>query len=147
MGRPKREWEAPVTMSTEPMRDIKDSTLFRAASETVADLADLVQKEMRLARAEITDKVSTRLQAGIWMTAAGLLGFLALLVLLQAIVFGLIALGLAPFWSALIVAGVLALLGGAAYYKGRLDAAQGLTPTRTIRNVKEDIRSTKEQLT
>ena len=59
-----------MTISDQPLRDVKESTLFRAASETVADLADLLQKEMRLARAEITDKLSTKLQAGIWMTAA-----------------------------------------------------------------------------
>jgi len=135
-----------VAISTEPLREVKETTLFRTASETVADLADLLQKEMRLARAEITDKLSTKLQAGIWMTAAGLLGFLALLILLEAIVFGLVALGLSPFWSAVIVAVVLGCLGGAAYFKGRLDAAKGLTPTRTIRQVKEDIRTTKEQL-
>ena len=135
-----------MAISTEPLREVKETTLFRTASETVADLADLLQKEMRLARAEITDKLSTKLQAGIWMTAAGLLGFLALLILLEAIVFGLVALGLTPFWSALIVAVVLGCLGGAAYFKGRLDAAKGLTPTRTIRQVKEDIRTTKEQL-
>jgi hypothetical protein len=134
-------------MSPEPLREVKESTLFRAASETVADLADLLQKEMRLARAEIMDRLGTKLQAGIWMTAAGLLGFLALLILLEAIIFGLVALGLGPFWSALIVAVVLACLAGAAYYKGRQDAARGLTPTRTIRQVKEDIRTTKEQLT
>jgi hypothetical protein len=136
-----------VTISDQPLRDVKESTLFRAASETVADLADLLQKEMRLARAEITDKLSTKLQAGIWMTAAGLLGFLALLILLEAIIFGLVALGLAPFWSALIVAVVLACLAGAAYFKGRSDATKGLTPTRAIRQVKEDIRTTREQLT
>jgi hypothetical protein len=136
-----------VTISEQPLRDVKESALFRAASETVADLADLLQKEVRLARAEMTDKLSTKLQAGIWMMAAGLLGFLALLILLEAVIFGLIALGFTPFWSALAVAIVIACLAAAAYYKGRRDAGKGLAPTRTIRQVKEDIRSTKEQLT
>jgi uncharacterized membrane protein YqjE len=136
-----------VTISPEPLRDVKESALFRTLSELVADLADLLQKELRLARAEISDNLSKRLQAGIWMTAAGLLGFLALLILLEAIIFGLVGLGLTPFWAALLVAVVLACLGGASYYKGRLDAERGLTPRRTIRQVKEDIRTTKEQLT
>jgi len=134
-------------MSHEPLRDVKESTLVRTLSDLASDFADLLQKELRLARAEITQNLSTKFQAGIWMTVAGVLGFLAVLVLLQAIIFGLIELGLSPFWAALIVAVVLASIGAASYFKGRSDAARELTPRRTIHQVKEDIRTTKEQLT
>ena len=48
-------------------------------SEVVADLADLFQKELRLARAEISAKLSTRLHAGIWMSVAGVLALVAAL--------------------------------------------------------------------
>lgn len=135
-----------MSISPEPIRDVKESALFRTMSEMVADLADLFQKELRLARAEISHNISKRLQAGIWMSAAGVFGLLAFVILLEAIIFGLIGLGMSPFWASLLVAVVLACLGGAAYFKGRRDAEEGLTPQRTIRQVKEDIRSTKEQL-
>jgi len=40
-------------------------------SSVVSDLADLVQKEFQLARTEIGDKLSTKLQASVWMAGAG----------------------------------------------------------------------------
>ena len=135
-----------MLISPEPIREVKESTLFRAVPDMVADLTDLFQKELRLARAEITRNINRRLQAGIWMSAAGVLGFLAFVILLQACIFGLIARGMSPFWAALLVAVVLGCLGGAAYAKGRHDAQQALAPERAIRQVKEDIRVTKEQL-
>lgn len=134
-------------MSPEPLRDVKKSTLIRTLSDLASDFADLLQKELRLARAEITDNLSSKFQAGIWMIAAGFIGFLAVLVLLEAIIFGLVELGLSPFWAALLVAVVLGGIGAASYFKGRSDAAKELTPRRTIRQVKQDIRTTKEQLT
>jgi hypothetical protein len=126
---------------------LKNAALPRAISDVVADVADLFQKELRLARAEISDKLSTKLQAGIWMSVAGVLGLIAALLVVQGIVFGIASFGLALHWSCLIVAGVLAAAGALAYYKGRADAQEELTPTRTIHQVKQDIMTTKEQLT
>jgi hypothetical protein len=126
---------------------LKNAALPRAISDVVADVADLFQKELRLARAEISDKLSTKLQAGIWMSAAGVLGLIAALLVVQGLVFGIASFGLALHWSCLIVAGVLAAAGALAYYKGRADAQEELTPTRTIHQVKQDIMTTKEQLT
>ena len=61
--------------------------------------------------------------------------------------FGITTFGIALHWSCLIVAAVLAAAGGAAYAKGIADAREELTPTRTIRQVKQDIATAKEQLT
>ena len=54
--------------------------------------------------------------------------------------------GFAMHWSCLIVATVLAAVGAAAFAKGRADAAEDLTPNRTIHQVKQDIAIAKEQL-
>ena len=125
----------------------KNSTLPRAVSEVVADLADLFQKELRLAKAEISAKLSMKLRAGVWMSAAAGLGIAAALLLLQALVFGIASYGIALHWSCLIVAAVVAVAAGAAYAKGQADAREELTPTRTIHNVQQDIATAKEQLT
>ena len=53
---------------------LKDTALPHVVSSVVADLADLFQKEMRLARAELSAKIATKLQAGVWMSAAGIMG-------------------------------------------------------------------------
>jgi hypothetical protein len=85
--------------------------------------------------------------AGVWMSAAAGLGIAAVLLILQAAVFGIASFGIAMHWSCLIVAAVLAVAAGAAYAKGRSDAREELTPTRTIQNVQQDIATAKEQLT
>lgn len=73
---------------------LKDATLPQTLSEVVADLADLFHKELRLAKAEISAKISTKLNAGVWMLAAAILGFLAVIAVLEAIVFAIPALAL-----------------------------------------------------
>jgi hypothetical protein len=50
------------------------SGLTRALTELLADLADLARKEMQLAKAEVTEKITSGLRASVWMIAAGVLG-------------------------------------------------------------------------
>jgi len=126
---------------------LKSSTLTRSLSDVISDLSDLFQKEMRLARAEMSAKISNKLQAGVWMGAAGLLGLIALLVLIEAVVFGIASFGIALHWSCLIVAAVLGAGAAAAFFRGRANAQEELTPSRTINQVKQDIAVTKEKLT
>ena len=125
---------------------LKNSALPRALSEVIADVADLIQKEMRLARTELSEKLSLKIQGGIWRGVAGLLAVIAVLVLIEAVVFGLAAAtGLAMHWSCLIVAGVLAIVAAAAFAKGRADSQEELVPERSLHQVKEDIAAVKEQ--
>jgi uncharacterized membrane protein YgcG len=126
---------------------LKDATLPHALSEVVADLADLLQKELRLAKAEISSKISTKLGAGIWMSAAGVLGLVAVFIVLHALIFAIASTGVAMHWSCLIVAAGLAAMAAAAFFKGRAGAQEELTPHRTIHQIKRDISTAKEQLT
>ena len=78
---------------------------------------------------------------------AAALGLFALLVLVQAAIFGIASgFGIALHWSCLAVAALLAVMAATAYAKGRADAKEELTPTRTIYQVKQDIATAKEQL-
>lgn len=126
---------------------LKDSTLPHSLSEVVADLADLFQKELRLAKAEISSKISTKINAGIWTSAAAVLAFMAAFIVLQAIILAIASYGIAMHWSCLIVAAGLAVLAAMAFLKGRADAQADLTPGRTIHQIKRDISTAKEQLT
>jgi hypothetical protein len=126
---------------------LKDTKLPHALSEVVADLADLFQKEFRLAKAEVGAKISTRFNAGAWMGAAGALALMATFTLLQALIFAIASYGIATHWSCLIVAGGLAVLAAIAFFKGRADAREDLTPDRTIHQIRRDISIAKEQLT
>ena len=127
---------------------LKDSRLTQTLSDVVGSLADLFQKEMRLARAEISEKIATKLQGAAWMAAAGVLGLIAALLLVQALVFGIASFfGIALHWSCLIVAALFAGAAGAAFLGGRAQVQEELTPSRTINQIKQDIATTKEQLT
>lgn len=128
------------------MVDLKNQALPRALSDVVADLADLFQKELRLAKAELSEKLSIKAWAGVWMAAAAFFALLAVILIVQAAVFAVATFGFAMHWSCLIVATVLAAVGAAAFAKGRADAAEDLTPNRTIHQVKQDIAIAKEQL-
>ena len=93
------------------MPEYPNPSMPEAFSRVVSDLADLMQKEMRLAKAEIANKITLGLRAGVWMSVAAALCIIALLLVVQALIFGLsAATGLALHWSSLIVAAVLAAI-------------------------------------
>jgi fatty acid desaturase len=124
------------------------SSLPNAFSKVVTDLADLVQKEMRLARAELSEKLSISIRAGVWMLVAAALAIVGGLLVVQAIVLGLsAATGIGLQWSCLIVGTVLAGAAGAAFAKGKADVPHQFTPNRSINQVKQDIAVAKEQFT
>ena len=126
---------------------IQNSTLVRTVGDVLGDLSDLVQKEIRLVRAELTAKMTGGVQAGVWMLVAALLGLVATLLVTEAIVFALVSFGLAIYWACLLVAGMLAGGGVAAFACGRSAAHEIVTPMRSARQINEDIRTIKEQLT
>jgi uncharacterized membrane protein YqjE len=108
-------------------------------------LADLLQKELRLAKAELSEKLSTKLRAGLWMSITGALAIFAALVLIEAAVFAISSYGLALHWSCLIVAATLVVAAAGAYAIGSADARASVTPTRTLRQVRQDVVAAKER--
>jgi hypothetical protein len=126
---------------------LRNSGLTQALTDLLGDLADLVQKEMHLAKAEVTEKIAARLRGSAWMAVAGVLGLIAAVLIVQAAVFAIASFGLALYWSCLLVAAVLAAGGAAAFYHGRSLSEDELLPTRTVRQITQDIKTAKEQLT
>jgi hypothetical protein len=127
--------------------DLRNSGLVQALTDLFADLADLLRKELQLAKTEITEKIVSRLRASIGMVVAGVLGIVAALLLIEAAVFAIASFGIALHWSCLIVAAVLAAAAAAAFFQGRSAAQDEILPTRTARQISQDIRTAKEQLT
>jgi uncharacterized Tic20 family protein len=126
---------------------LQNSTLTRTLTDLLGDLSDLVQKEVRLARAEVTEAINNGVQASVWMVVAAVLGLIAALLLVEAIVFGLASFGIALHWACLIVAIAFAAAAAAAFAYGRSMARDRIVPTRSVRQINEDIRTTREQLT
>jgi hypothetical protein len=131
-------------MTTERLRA---SPLPRALSDVVVDVADLVQKEMRLARAEIGEKLSNKLRAGAWMLIAAAVALIAFLMLIEGLALWIATFGVSLYASHWIIGAALALISVLAYFAGRADARESLAPERTIHQVNRDLRETKERLT
>jgi hypothetical protein len=120
--------------------------LPEAISDVVSDFAELFGKELQLARAEISERVSTKLRGGIWLGVAGLLVIAAFGLALGGVVAWLSTFDLSLHAAFFIVAVGVGLLAVFAYFVGRTEAQAGLAPSRTIDQVKQDIEITKEQL-
>jgi uncharacterized membrane protein YgcG len=124
-----------------------NSGLAQALTALFADLADLLQKELQLAKTEITEKIASRLRASVWMIVAGVVGMVAALLLVEAAVFAIASFGLALHWSCLVVAAVLGAGAAAAFFHGRSLTEEELLPSRTAKQITQDIKTAKEQLT
>ena len=122
-----------------------DTALVREFRALMVDSSDLLQKEMRLARAELSERVALQVRAGIWFAIAGVLAFVILLLIVEAAVFGLASRGIDMHWSCLIVGGVLAVAAAIAYFAGRSVRAD-IKLARTTRQINETVRTAKELL-
>ena len=115
--------------------------------DVVNDFTVLVRKETELARVEMSEKIGD-LGIGIGLLVGGsVLLIPALVILLQAAVAGLVAAGIASAWSALIVGGVVVLIGFIllAFGISRLKSARPV-PTRTIGQLERDAEMAKSQV-
>lgn len=133
---------APPQQHAAPPADRSTADLVRDLS---GQISTLVRKELELARIELTAKGR---QAGIgagMLGAGGLLAFLGLATLVGAAVAALAT--AVDTWLAILIvaaallatAGILALLG-----RNRATDAMPPAPERTIADVKDDVRFTKE---
>ncbi|WP_082176685.1 phage holin family protein [Arsenicicoccus sp. oral taxon 190] len=127
--------------------DTSARTIGQLVADATQDVSSILRNEIQLAKSEVKTDVA-KAGKGIGMFAgAGVLAFLALILLLIALAYGLIALGLAP-WLAflivavllLVVAGILAMIG-----KGALAKAK-FKPERTIRNAQETVEALKPSI-
>jgi len=126
---------------------LQHSALGRAINDLFTDLSDFLQKEVRLARAELTHKLNVQLYGGLWLALSGFLGIIALLLLIEGVVFAIASAGLALHWSCFLVAAVLAAAAALLFYRGRARmTSEDLTPTRSARQFSEAVSTAKEQL-
>ena len=121
----------------------------RSVATLISDLAQqastLVQTEVRLLKAEMSEKAS-KVGTGVAEMAAGAICLLAaLIVLLFALVAALAETGMGPGWAALLVGVIVALLG-VFLLKNGSTSFTNLTPDRTTEQLGQDARVVKEQL-
>jgi hypothetical protein len=121
--------------------------LLHGIAELFGDYADLVQKEIRLARAEIVEAVSRQVRASAVLAGAGFLALVAFFLIVEGIVFAIAAAGLALYWSCFLVALVLIAGAGGLYAYARSAPTSGAVLARSLEQIQCDIRTVKEQAT
>jgi len=128
-----------TTQNTTPER-----TLGQLVADATQDVSTIVRSEITLAKAEITADAKQAGKGAGMFAGAGVMGFLGVVLLLFAVVYGLVAAGL-PVWLSFlivavvlfVVAGILALVGKKAVKK-----VQG-KPERAIVTTQETIAAIK----
>jgi Putative Actinobacterial Holin-X, holin superfamily III len=121
-----------------------ERTLGQLVADATHDISSIVHSEIALAKAEISsDAKKAGIGAGMF-AVAGVFAFLALILLLIAAAYGLVAAGLSPWLAFLVVAAVLLLIGTVLVLAGvrSVRKVKG-KPERTIRNAKETIAAIK----
>jgi len=124
-----------------------ERSLGELFGDLTRQLSALIRQEIRLARAEMTQSVSTIGKSAALLVVGGVLLFAAFLALMATVIIA-IAYAL-PWWlSALIVTVVVGAIGGVLALKGydSLKSAQ-LAPQETIQTIKEDATWMREQTT
>ena len=129
-----------------PLDGIRNSALVRAITDVLEALPDLFRKEIRLALAESSEKIKDGVKASVWMIVAGFLALISFFILIEAAIFGIASLGLALHWSCLIVAAAIGAAAAGSFCYGRSTMPDTLAPARSVREINEDIRTVKEQL-
>jgi len=114
-----------------------DQTLGGLVATAFKDVSALVRGTIELAKAELRDDVKRAAVGAATLGAVAFLGVLIVILLSIAAAYGLAALGLAPGWAFVIVAGAYVLVAMVLALVGIRAVRRIRPPERTIRMAKE----------
>ncbi len=124
-----------------------DRSLGQLFGDLSRQLGTLIQKEMQLARTEVTARVTTVGRDAATIGAGGALGYAALLLALMALAFLLSELIASVWLSFLIVALIVGVVAAVLIQRGRSELQRtDLAPRQTIETIKEDAEWAKQQV-
>jgi Putative Actinobacterial Holin-X, holin superfamily III len=123
----------------------------RSLADLLRDLAGgtstLLRQELSLARAETQDKLHQIIAVLVAMLGGALLAFAGLIILLDALVYGLVEAGMERWLAALVVGGVVALVGLLVAWKAQSElSATRLAPERSAASFRKDVDMLREQV-
>jgi uncharacterized membrane protein len=112
------------------------------------DMTLLVRQEVQLARTEMTEKLSRLTTNLISVGAGGFVAYLGGLALMAALILAIRDLAnISLAWSALIVGGILAIVGYVMLQRGLKELKRvELAPRRSVENIKDDVQSIKDDV-
>jgi Flp pilus assembly protein protease CpaA len=124
-----------------PQRARPRKGLLDVAGGAWQDLGDLIQAELELLRAEISEKLTLTAWSASLIGGGAVLLLATLMLLLQAAIGAVVALGASWLAAVLIVAAVTLVLGGSLIWSGFNSLAHRLTPTKTIAQIQKDAKA------
>jgi putative superfamily III holin-X len=112
------------------------------------DMTLLVRQEVQLARTEMTEKVSRATTNLVSVGAGGMVVYLGGLALMAALILAVRDLAnISLAWSALIVGGIMAIIGYMMLQRGLKELKRAdLAPRRSVENIKDDVQSIKDDV-
>ena len=115
--------------------------------DVVRDVGEVVRGEVRLAKAELSEKASQAGKAGGFFGAAALFGMMGFACMVLAAVAGLAL--LMPVWLSALIVSIVLVCGGAAAYAGGKAKMKEVSPVpeRTVQTIKDDIQWAKHRTT
>ena len=126
----------------------KTRPLASLVTEVISEVAYLIQTEIRLARAELGEKLGSAANGGTLIGIGALLLLPGLFVLLMDVVRWLEISGVPDQWALLLVGSTAFVIGAVLAFSGaqRLRTS-ALMPHRTLEQVRADVSVVKEQTT
>ena len=128
----------------------EDRSFGSLFTELTQETTTLVQQEVALAKAEMSEKISQVGSGLATLIIGGFILFAGILKLLDAVIFGIAELlppDLTPWLAALIVGVIVAIIGAVMVQKGRSNLKSGnLVPQRTAESLRRDKEFAKEQI-
>jgi len=126
---------------------VQERPLTSVLSQIISEVAYLLQTEIRMARAEVSEKVARVASSGAMVAAGGVLLLAGFIVLLFDVVRWLAIAGLAEQWGFLIVGGIVAIIGAALVMSGtKAVKKSALYPNKTVEQMRADYSVIKEQM-
>ena len=120
------------------MHVANDRSFAGLLQDIVGSVREILRLEIRLARAELSESFSAIRRAAIATAIAALAFVVAFQLLVLSIVFALAL--VMPLWAAaLVVAGALAIVGGACVFAAYKRFGHVRAPSRTIHSVQENM--------
>ena len=122
-------------------------TLPQLFSDLVSQVTNLFHTEVRLVRAEFSEKLHQLIYAAAFLIGGAVLALAGVFMLLQSIVAWLVVAGLPVQWATLLVALVFGIGGYLVVNAGlsKLEPTK-LAPERTMSQLQQDISVAKEQV-
>ena len=127
--------------------DQHDRSTVDLVGDVLSQATTLLRQEGRLARAEVSEKISQATGGFTLLLVGAVLLIPALVILLDALVLALVAREFSPTAAALLVGGIALVFGAVLVLVGKNRLApSNLAPTRTVHQLQRDAATAQDQI-